>query len=157
MNRIAKMLLAVVLPVAGILPAVAAHTHVPTPSTWTLNLKESDFGGGPGYKSDVYVLNKDTDQWMSYTDMSVDDKGNKMTLTLDAPADGSMHPVKGLAGAMASWNAATDTSTGTNPDGSSYVQTYVVSGGGKKATFKQELKMKDGKVYHQTLVYYRTK
>ena len=27
--------------------AFAANTHVPTPSTWTLNLGESNFGSGP--------------------------------------------------------------------------------------------------------------
>ena len=33
-----------------------AHTHLPTPSTWTLNLAESDFGGGVSMKSDTFVL-----------------------------------------------------------------------------------------------------
>jgi hypothetical protein len=42
--------------------AFAAHTHMSTPSTWTLNLAESDFGGGPSMKSDVFVITMDTEK-----------------------------------------------------------------------------------------------
>lgn len=48
--------------------AVAANTHVPTPSTWTLNVGESNFGSGPSMKSDVVIVTVDTDNMEKSTD-----------------------------------------------------------------------------------------
>jgi len=55
--------------------AFAAHTHLPTPSTWTLNLGESDFGGGVSMKSDTFVITKDTEKWGTWTDTMVTGDG----------------------------------------------------------------------------------
>jgi hypothetical protein len=156
MTRVAKLLLAAVLPVAGILPAVAAHTHVATPSTWTLNLKESDFGGGAALKSDVEIVTVDTDQRLTWSDVTVDDKGKTLKTSWDGPQDGTMHPLKGIPGAMTSWNTASDSGHTVMPDGSVIDQAFTLPDP-KKIVFKVVFKDKAGHATHQTLVYDRTR
>ena len=157
MTRIAKMLLAALLPVAGILPALAAHTHVPTPSTWTLNLKESDFGGGPTMKSDVQTVTVDTEKRLAWTDVTVDGTGKTIRSSWDGPADGSLHPIKGIPGGMSSSNAADDTVRMVLGDGVEIAGTFSLSRDGRKLTVKGSFKDKAGHKGSQTLVYDRTK
>ncbi len=72
--------------------AFAAHTHLPTPSTWTLNLGESDFGGGPSMKSDVFVITMDTEKWGKWSDNMVDADGKAWKFSWSGPADGTPSP-----------------------------------------------------------------
>jgi hypothetical protein len=156
MTRIAKMLLAAVLPVAAILPALAAHTHVATPSAWTLNLKESDFGGGPAVKSDVETVTVDTEQRLAWSDVTVDDKGKTIKTSWQGPADGSMHPIQGDPGTMGSWTAATDSGHIVTAGGTITDQAFTLLDP-KKIVFKVTVKDKAGHTTYQTLVYNRTK
>ena len=55
--------------------AFAAHTHLPTTSIWTLNLAESDFGGGPSMRSDTFVMVTDTEKRGRFLDHMVDSDG----------------------------------------------------------------------------------
>ena len=41
-NQLCRTLSVIALSIAVDPAALAAHTHVPIPSTWTLNLKQSD-------------------------------------------------------------------------------------------------------------------
>lgn len=136
--------------------ALAAHTHVPTPSTWQLNVGESDFAGGPSMKSDRMMLLTDTDKWLKYKEDAVYGDGTAMKSSWSGPQDGTLRPVTGMPGAKASYNTAEDTGHQENPDGSVMDWSYSMSGE-KKAIFKMKFKAKDGKVYDQTLIYYRVK
>ena len=151
------MLLVALLPVGGILPALAAHTHVATPSTWTLNVKESEFGGGPTMKSDVQIVTVDTEKRLAWSEVMVDGTGKTIRSSWDGPADGSLHPIKGIPGGMSSTNAADDTTRMVFPDGTQGSGVFSLSGDGKKLTMKGTFKDKAGHQGSQTLVYYRTK
>ena len=156
MSRIAKMLLAA-LPVAGILPAMADHTHVATPSTWTLNLKETDFGSGPAMKSDVQTITVDTEKWLTWSDVTVDDKGKTIRSSWSGPADGTLHPIKGFPGAQSSSNAADDMVRMVLPDGTTMVSKFTLSDDKKSWTIKGMFTDKAGHTGKQTLVYDRTR
>ena len=157
MNRIVTMLLGTLLPAAITLTAAAAHTHVKTPSTWTLDVKKSDFGSGPGEKSEVMIITTDTEKWLAYTDVMVDDKGHTSRTSWSGPADGSMHPVKGMAGGTSGWDAGKDTGKTVLPDGTTMTILFSLSNDEKIATFKVDGKDKAGHNLKQTLVYNRTK
>ena len=136
--------------------AFAAHTHVSTPSTWTLNLAESDFGGGPSMKSDVFVITMDTEKWAKWSDNMVDGDGKNWKFSWSGPADGTPKPFTGMNGTYSS-NAATDVAVETNPDGSVVTCTFSLSADKKKYINKCVAKMKDGKQFNQTTVYDRTR
>ena len=136
--------------------AFAAHTHLATPSTWTLNLAESDFGGGPSMKSDVFVITMDTEKWAKWSDNMVDGDGKNWKFSWSGPADGTPKPFTGMNGTYSS-NAATDVSVETTPDGSTFTCTFSISPDKKKFTNKCVTKTKDGKQFNQTTVYDRTK
>ena len=136
--------------------AFAAHTHLATPSTWTLNLGESDFGGGPSMKRDVFVITMDTEKWAKWSDNMVDGDGKNWKFSWSGPADGTSRPFTGINGSYSS-NAATDVSVETNPDGSVETCSFWLSPDKKKYTNKCVTKMKDGKQFNQTVVYDRTK
>jgi hypothetical protein len=68
--------------------AFATHTHLPTPSTWTLNLAESDFGGGISMKSDTFVITTDTDKWGKWTDTMVGSDGKTVRSSWSGAEDG---------------------------------------------------------------------
>ena len=136
--------------------AFAAHTHLPVPSTWTLNLAESDFGGGPSMKSDVFIMVTDTEKWAKFTDTTVDGDGKTWKSSWSGPADGTSHPFTGMPGSFSS-NAATDVSVMTAPDGSVSTCSFSLSADKKKFTNKCVTKTKDGKQFNQTTVYDRTK
>ena len=136
--------------------AFAAHTHLPTPSTWTLNLAESDFGGGPSMKSDVFVITVDNEKSATWSDNMVDGDGKAWKFSWTGPADGTPKPFKGINGSY-STNAATDVSVETDPEGNVETCTFSLSADKKKFTNKCVTKTKDGKQFNQTTVYDRTK
>jgi len=136
--------------------AFAAHTHLPVPSTWTLNLAESDFGGGPSMKSDVFVMVTDTEKSAKWTDTMVDADGKTWKSSWGGPADGTSRPFTGMPGSYSS-NAATDVSVMTAPDGSISTCSFSLSADKKKFTNKCVTKTKDGKQFNQNTVYDRTK
>ncbi len=124
MLRSSRLASAVLLPSLLTSSAFAAHTHVPTPSTWTLNLGESDFGSGPSMKSDLFVMLMDTEKREKYTDSMVDGDGKTWKSSWSGPANGTPHPVVGMAGATYSTDAATDVSVMTLPDWSAWLDLY---------------------------------
>ncbi len=135
----------------------AAHTHLPTPSTWTLNLGESDFGSGPTMKSDIFVMITDTEKHAKYTDVTVDGDGKTLKSSWSGPADGTPHPITGMAGATYSTDAATDVSVMNLPDGTAITCDFSLSPDKKKFINKCVAKTKDGKQANQTIVYDRTR
>ena len=144
---------------ATAVPAVlaAGHTHAPPNSTWTLNLKESDFGGGPAYKSDVMTVVTDTEKWLKWTDVAVDGDGKTWKTSWSGPQDGTEKPITGMPGAKASFKTADDSGHMVMPDGTVSDSVFTMSDDQKKVTMKITGKMKDGKGFNQTLVYDRTK
>lgn len=137
--------------------AYAAHSHVPTPSTWTLNVAESNFDGGPAMKSDVYVMLIDTEKMMKFTEVQVDAAGNKTEFSWGGVPDGKMHPYVGMSGATGSYMAASDSGHMEMADGTVVDEVITYSADKKKATMMVLLKDKTGHAYQQTWVYDRTK
>lgn len=137
--------------------AFAAHTHLPAHSTWTLNVGESDFGGGVSMKSDTFVLITDTDKWGKWTDTMVTGDGTTVKSSWSGAEDGKPHPFTGWPGATYSTDPATDVSVETFPDGTVQTCDFSLSSDGKKFTNKCVAKSPDGKETHQTIVYDRTK
>jgi hypothetical protein len=150
-------LLSVTVIVLFSLSALAAHTHAPTPSTWELNVSESDFGGGPTMKSDKMTILTDNDKWLKWTDVTVDNDGKTWKTSWSGPQDGTMKPIVGMEGAKASFKTADDSSHWEMPDGSISDSTLVMSPDKKKVTITNVVKTKDGKTFNQTLVYDRVK
>ena len=146
----------VVLAFSLALLAFAAHTHLPTPSTWTLNLGESDFGGGVSMKSDVFVMTEDTEKWAKWTDTMVTSDGKTVKSSWSGAADGKPHPFVGW-GATYSSDPATDVSVEKMPDGTVQTCTFFLNAAKNKFTNKCVAKSPDGKESHQTIVYDRTK
>lgn len=143
---------------AGVVPgALAAHTHVPTPSTWRLNVGQSDFGGGPAMKSDEMVVTTDTDKWLKFSDVTVDPDGKVYRSSWSGPQNGTPRPLVGMPGAKASFNTADDSSRWMMADGSETDGVISLSGDKKTATIRVKVRMKDGKEFSQTLVYDRVK
>jgi len=152
-SRVAALLLASTLtPVA-----FAAHTHLPTPSTWTLNLGESDFGGGVSMKSDTFVITKDTEKWGTWTDTMVTGDGKTVKSSWSGAEDGKPHPFTGWAGATYSSDPTTDVSVEKMPDGTVQTCTFSLNPAKNGFTNKCTAKSPDGKVVQQTIVYDRTK
>lgn len=137
--------------------ALAAHTHAPTPSTWELNVSASDFGGGPTMKSDTMTILTDTEQWLKWTDVTVDADGKTWNTSWSGPQDGTLKPIEGMPGAKAGFNTADDSSHWEMADGSTSDSTLTMSQDKKHVRINSVLKMKDGKEYHQTWVYDRVK
>ena len=156
MKRI-TFLLSALLMGSFTLSALASHTHAPTPSTWELNVAASDFGGGPTMKSDRMVVLTDTDKWLRWTDVTVDSDGKTWKSSWSGPQDGTMKPIVGMTGAKAGFKTADDSSHFEMSDGSTSDSTIIMSPDKKKVTITAVLKTKDGKEYHQTLVYDRVK
>lgn len=69
---------------------------------------------------------------------------------------GTSKPFKGVSGTY-STNAATDNSVETDIDGKVETCTFSLSADRNKFTNKCVTKTKDGKQFHQTIVYDRTK
>jgi hypothetical protein len=136
--------------------AFAAHTHMAPHSTWTLNLGESDFAGGPPMKSDTFVVIADNDKWAKWTDTMVDGDGKTLKSSWSGPEDGSLHPFTGMPGSF-STDAATDVSVMTLPNGTIQTCSFSLNSDKKKYSEKCVAKSKDGKQVNQTLVYDRTK
>lgn len=137
--------------------ASAAHTHVPALSTWTLNIKETDFGGGPTIKSDINHVLADNEQHYHWEDVTVDGTGATTKTSWDGPEDGTLHPIQGLPGAKFSWNTATDSEQSVFADSTVYDAVLTLAPDGKTMTFNQTVKQPDGKTFQQKLVYDRIK
>ncbi len=143
---------------AAIAPcAFAAHTHAPTPSTWELNISQTDFGGGPSMKSDTMTMLTDTEKWLKWTDVAVDGDGKTWKTSWSGPQDGTMKPIVGMQGAQASFKTDDDSSHWVMPDGSTSDSTMVMSPDKKQVTINITMKTKDGKQISQKLVYDRVK
>ncbi|HEY4355624.1 MAG TPA: hypothetical protein VGN16_07760 [Acidobacteriaceae bacterium] len=136
--------------------ALAGHTHAPN-SSWKLNAGASDFGQGPSMKSDLYVIHTDSDKWLTFEDTTVDGDGKTWKISWSGPQDGSPHPVKGMPGATYSSKTADDSSHFAFPDGTVEDTTLAMSGDKKRVTLTVDGKTKDGKSFHQTLIYDRVK
>jgi hypothetical protein len=137
--------------------ALAAHTHLAIPSTWTLNLKESDFGGVPTPASETFALLADNEKRASYTDVTVDAAGKTWNSRWSGAADGAPHPITGLPGATFSTNAATDVSVMVFPDGMTQTCNFSLTHNKKKFVETCIAKTTDGKSYNQHLVFDRVK
>jgi len=135
--------------------AFAAHTHMAPHSTWTLNLGESDFAGGPSMKSDTFVVIADNEKWAKWTDVMVDGDGKTSKFSWSGPEDGTSRPFTGIPGNW-STSAATDVSVMTLPDGTVQTCNFSLSADKKKYSEKCVAKTPDGKQVNQTLVYDRT-
>jgi hypothetical protein len=107
-------------------------------------------------KSDVETVTVDTDKWLTWSDVTVDDKGKTIKSSWSGPADGTMHPVKGMPGATSGWNSVTDSGHAMMPDGSVFDETLSMPNL-NKIVFQATVKDKTGHTFHQTLVYDRTK
>lgn len=136
--------------------AFAAHTHVATPSTWTLNTSESNFGGGISMKSDTFIITTDTEKWAKWSDTMVDGDGKTWKSSWSGPEDGTQHSFTGMPGTWGT-NAATDVSAMTFPDGTVQTCHFSLSANKKKYNEKCVAKSPDGKEVNQTLVYDRIK
>jgi hypothetical protein len=137
--------------------ALAAHTHVPTPSTWDLNVSASDFGGGPALKSDRMIITTDTDKWLKWTDVTVGADGKSLKTSWSGPQDGTMKSIIGMPGSKAGFNTADDSSHWVMADGSTSDSILVASPDKKQVTITMTIKAKDGKEFNQKLVYDRVK
>ncbi|HTV08142.1 MAG TPA: hypothetical protein VMD97_03755 [Candidatus Aquilonibacter sp.] len=136
--------------------AFAAHTHMPANSTWTLNVGESNFGGGFSMKSDTFVITTDTDKWAKWSDNMVDGDGKNWKSSWSGPEDGHAHPFTGMSGNF-STNPATDVSAMTFPDGTVQTCHFWLNSAKNKYSEKCVAKSPDGKEVNQTLVYDRVK
>ena len=136
--------------------AFAAHTHLPAHSAWTLNVGESDFGGGFSMKSDTFVIIIDNDKWGKWTDNMVDGDGKTWKTSWSGPEDGKPHPFIGMSGTY-STDSAADVSVEKLPDGTVQTCNFTLSSDGKKFSEKCVAKSPDGKEAHQTIVYDRSK
>jgi hypothetical protein len=157
MLRSTRFASAAVLASVLTLCAFAAQTHLPTPSTWALNLADSNFGGGPAMKSDVFVMVTDTAKWAKYTDATDFGDGKIVKTSWSGPADGSPRPIVGMPGATYADTATTDTSVETLPDGTAITCNFSLTPNGKKFINKCLAKLKNGKQVNQTIVYDRTR
>lgn len=136
--------------------AFAAHTHLPAHSAWTLNVGESDFGGGFSMKSDTFVIVSDNDKWGKFTDNMVDADGKTWKSSWSGPEDGKPHPFTGM-NATYSTDPATDVSVEKFADGTVQTCDFALSSDKHKFTEKCVAKSPDGKEAHQTIVYDRSK
>jgi hypothetical protein len=156
MKKFGSVLSAVLIS-AFAMSAFAAHTHVPTPSTWDLNVGASDFGGDPAPKSDRMIVATDNDKWLKWTDITVGADGKTLKTSWSGPQDGTMKPIVGTSGSKASFKTDDDSSHWEMADGSSSDSTMALSEDKKQVTITIAVKTKDGKEYNQKLVYDRVK
>lgn len=155
MRKITFLLIAVVGGAFAV-SAQAQGVHLPDHSTWTLNLGETNFGGGPELKSDVFTVYKDSDGLLRFRETTVDSASKTVHTSWSAAEDGKMHPVKGAPGQQAS--VTSDGKYTINfPDGSVQKLQESLSEDGKSVMYIGTLTTKDGKTYDQKWVYDRAK
>lgn len=156
MKKLVSVLAALLL--GGVAPlALAAHTHVLTPSTWQLNASASDFGGGPAMKSDRFTITTDTDKWLRWSGVTVDADGKTHRTSWNGPQDGTMKPIIGDPGSKAGFNSNDDTSHWVMSDGTVEDGNFSLSEDKKQVTITQTVKTKDGKEYNEKLIYDRVR
>lgn len=152
MKAVLRALIVGALAVVFAPAAFAGHTHTPN-SSFKLNLADSDFGDGPKMQSDLIHVHIDTEKWMTFDETMVDGDGKTWNISWAGPQDGTAKPVKGMDGATYSSKTDDDTGRLVLPDGTSLDQAFTFSDDKKKVTMKVEGKTKDGKTFHQTLIY----
>ncbi|HTV07670.1 MAG TPA: hypothetical protein VMD97_01335 [Candidatus Aquilonibacter sp.] len=133
--------------------ASAAHTHLPPNSTWKLNEARSDFGGGPSM-ADQFTVVTDTDSWFAYTEVVTDSTGKVSKFAWSGPHDGTLRAVEGLPDTMVGFNVADNTAHMESPNSFLRV-TIELSADGRTRTEHAIVRLKNGKVYHETWVYDR--
>ncbi len=102
--RLCSLLAAFLLSAAIVPAALAAHTHVPAPSTWTLDLQQTNFGGGPSFKGDIDQILADNEKELHWVDVVTNDDGSTFKSSWDGPENGTFKPIIGNPGSKASWN-----------------------------------------------------
>lgn len=156
--KFARLLTAAAVSLFATVPAAfAAHTHVPTPSVWKLDVAASDFGGAPAPKSEILTQYIDTEQRSKYSDVLVDADGKTTRSSWDGPYDGTFKPIKGMPGVTQAMNTADDSIHTRMPDGSTQDGIFFLSDDKKTVTLKGTIKDKTGKVINQTILYRRIK
>jgi hypothetical protein len=149
------MLLSLVMVMAVAVSAFAQEMHLPAGSMWKLNVAKSDFGGMPGWKSDMFIVTKDTAMMLIWHGTTVEANGKVDHPRWSGKEDGTMKPVMGMPGETAGFK--TDgTSQWKGADGSTWSMTMSVSPDMKTATFNVNGMGKDGKAFMQKLVYERS-
>jgi hypothetical protein len=151
-----KFLLIAIVGAALAVSAQAQSIHLPDHSTWKLNAADTDFGGGPPLKSDIFTVYKDSDALLKFRETTVDAAGKVEHTSFSAPEDGTMHPVSGVAGQQMSFTPDGKLQI-TFPDGSTQDLQESLSADGKKVTYEGTMKTKDGKTFNQKWVYDRIK
>jgi hypothetical protein len=131
--------------------------HVNTPSTWKLDTAKSDMGGQPNaMKADEYTVTKDTDKWLTYTEIMTDSAPKPHHTSWNGAADGKMLPVEGMPGSKCGFTGSTGKSHCENADGSQVDQQLEpLAMNAKTATFDVTYKDKAGKTYTEKWVYNR--
>jgi hypothetical protein len=154
-NRKIALLFPLVL---AMVPAALAQDgyHVTAPSTWKMDAAKSDMGGDPNApKADSFRVTKDTDKWLTYSETTVGADGKTMHMTYSAPLDGKLHLVAGSGGEKCA-NSVGGKANCTWTNGTTMDQQLEpLAMDAKTATFNMTVKTKDGKEYHEKMVYNR--
>ena len=143
-----------VIAVASLSLAAQTGNHVQTPSVWQVDLPSSDFGGSPPPKSDTLYMEKDTDEWLSWRDVTVDDSGQTATISWSGVPDGTLKPVTGshdTAGYQNNGDAHWQLAAGGTVDCK-----FALSDDKMKATMTCTYLGKSGNEAHYKTVYVRT-
>lgn len=128
--------------------------HVKTPSTWKVDIAASDFGGAPIPKSDTLYMKVNTDQWLSWEDVTVDADGKSTTISWSGIPDGTLRPVNGskdMAAYQKNGDAHWALATGGSVD-----CTFSLASEKTKATMDCSYKAKSGELVQLKTVYVRS-
>jgi hypothetical protein len=128
--------------------------HVKTPSTWKVDIAASDFGGVPAPKSDTLYMKVDTEQWLSWEDVTVDADGTSTTISWSGIPDGTLRPVTGSKD-MAAYQKNGDAHWALG-SGGSVDCTFSLASDKTKATMDCTYKGKSGELVPYKTVYVRS-
>jgi hypothetical protein len=129
----------------------------PALGRWKMDTAASDFGGMPAPKSMTVTVTKDTPKMLAWRSTGTDADGTSVKESWSGPKDGTMRPVTGSKeGEQWSFkdtgNGNGDVSTKTK-DGASAKGTLTLSDDKKTYTEESSGKTKDGKDFHQKIVW----
>jgi hypothetical protein len=133
-----------------------SEIHLPSNSTWKLNVSETDFGGAPALKSDEFTNITDTKAKVKFTETTVGADGKTMKYSFSAAEDGKMHPVTGINGQTMAFSPDGQLRVAF-PDGSTQELKESMTPDGRKVMYDGTMKTKDGTVFKQHWVYDRVK
>jgi hypothetical protein len=133
---------------------LAARPKLPVPSTWQLDQLRSDFGGGPGAKSDIFTVTSDKPNDLSMQFVTVDAAGQTVKSSWSGPENGEMLPVEGLPGTTFGIDRKGNEKW-VFADGSTLEGVLSVSKDKRTVLVRGTLTGKDGKTYQQVLMYGR--